>query len=136
MAAFTLIHLHFHFRCSFMYRLFLKVFKFDNSHFVHEISFLSNIKIMAFQYSFRNSIIGPQAVAGRVLWNRVCLSVLLSGHFLWIVSLTCSKFWHGARNPYEVVCDSWIFQENFFCPKNGENGPKTGFFEFIGKLSH
>ena len=22
------------------------------------------------------------------------------------------------------------------CPKNGENGPKIGFFEFIGKFSH
>ena len=28
------------------------------------------------------------------------------------------------------------FAENFFCPKNGENGSKTGFYEYIGKLSH
>ena len=28
------------------------------------------------------------------------------------------------------------FRGNFFCPKNGENGPKTGFFEFIGKSSN
>ena len=29
----------------------------------------------------------------------------LSGHFLGIVSLVFSNFLHGARNPYEVVCD-------------------------------
>ena len=28
------------------------------------------------------------------------------------------------------------FPGKFFCPKNGENGPKTEFFEFIGKFSH
>ena len=30
-----------------------------------------------------------------------------------------SKFWHGARNPYEV----W---RNAFCPPNWGNGPKMG----------
>ena len=28
------------------------------------------------------------------------------------------------------------FPGNFSPPNNGENGPKIGFFEFIGKLSH
>ena len=28
------------------------------------------------------------------------------------------------------------FFENFFCPTNGENGPKIGFLGFIGKCSH
>ena len=28
------------------------------------------------------------------------------------------------------------FPGKCFCPRNGENGPETGFFEFIGKLSH
>ena len=41
-------------------------------------------------------------------------------------ALTFSKFWDGARNLYEVVRDSWIFQENFFCPKNWEIQPKMG----------
>ena len=57
--------------------------------------------------------IGTLAVAERVLQNRVCpsfrLSFGLSAHFLGIVSLVFSKFWHSARNPYEVVRDSWIF---------------------------
>ena len=63
-------------------------------------------------------------------------SVRLSGRFLGIVSLVFSKFWHDARNPYEVVHDSQIFQENFFYPQNWENGPKTGFFEYIEKNCH
>ena len=57
--------------------------------------------------------IGTLAVAERVLQNRVCpsfrLSFGLSGHFLGIVSLVFSKFWHCVSNPYEVVRDSWIF---------------------------
>ena len=37
--------------------------------------------------------------------SSVLPSIRLSGRFLWIVSLPFSKFWHGARNPYEVVRD-------------------------------
>ena len=70
------------------------------------------------------------AVAGRVLWNRVCPSsrppsVLPSRHFLGIVSLVFSKFWHGARNPYEVVRDRAGFSRKiFFAPKIGKMDPK------------
>ena len=65
--------------------------------------------------------------------NRVCqslcLSFHLSGHFLGIVSLFFSKFWHGSRKPHEVVRDRAGFSgEKKFCPRNWENGPKTGFF--------
>ena len=60
----------------------------------------------------------------------------LSKSFHGIVSLFFSKFWHGARIPCEVVRDSWIFREKIFCPKNWENGAKTGFFQFIGKFCH
>ena len=28
------------------------------------------------------------------------------------------------------------FLKKSFCPKNGKNGQKIGFFEFIGKFSH
>ena len=35
-----------------------------------------------------------------------CLSFSLCGHFLWIVSLVFSKFWHGARKPYEMCMAS------------------------------
>ena len=71
--------------------------------------------------SIHTPVLDLLAVARRALWNRVCPSfcpsfcpsILLSGHFLGILSLVFSKFWHGARNPYEVVqgqyfCDSKI----------------------------
>ena len=29
-----------------------------------------------------------------------------------------------------------VTEPDFFCPQNGENGPKTGFLEFIQKFSH
>ena len=47
-------------------------------------------------------------------------SIDLTGHFLGIVSYVFSKFWHGARNPFEVVCDRAgfagknIFATNYF----------------------
>ena len=47
------------------------------------------------------------AVAGRTL--------CLSGCFLGIGSLDFSEFWHGARNPYEVVHDrARVFGKNNF----------------------
>ena len=63
-----------------------------------------------------------------------------SGHFLRIVSLVFSKYWHGARNPYEFVRDRARFSRKIFLPpKLGnwtKNGPKTGFFKFIEKFCH
>ena len=51
------------------------------------------------------------------------LSLSLSRCFLAIGSLAFSKFWHGARNPNEVVHDrTRFFQKNFFCLKHWENG--------------
>ena len=67
----------------------------------------------------------------------ICFSILLSGRFLGFVSLVFSKFWHGARNPYEVVHDSQIFCKQVF-PQNWENGPKMGqkrvFFNLLKNL--
>ena len=50
--------------------------------------------------------------------------------------LVFSKFWHGARDT--KLCDraAKIFCENCFWHKNWENGPKTGFVEFIEKFGH
>ena len=60
------------------------------------------------------------------------LSFYLSGCFLGIVSLFFSKFWHGARNQYEVVCDGAGFSgKKKFCLKNWENGPKKGQKRFF-----
>ena len=71
---------------------------------------------------------GLPAVAGRALWNKACLpfhpSVLLYGRFLGIVSLAFSKFWYGARNPYEMLCYRQIFQKKIFGPQIWGNGPK------------
>ena len=75
------------------------------------------------------SFIEPPAVAERVLLNRVwpfcpsigpsvCLGIFEElSHFF-------SKFCLGARNWYEVVYDSQIFQKNLFALKIGEIDPK------------
>ena len=47
------------------------------------------------------------------------------------------EFWHGARNPYQIVCDRGrFFGKTFFAPKIGETGhrPKIWFFEFKEKF--
>ena len=51
-------------------------------------------------------------------------------------SLVFSKVWHGARNLY-VRDSAGLFEENrffFFCPQNGKNGPKIGFFKIIERF--
>ena len=69
------------------------------------------------------------AEARRILWSRVCS---WSACFLRIESLSCSKFWHCVRSPYRVVRHSSGFcLIKMFCPRNQENGPKIGFFEFV-----
>ena len=48
-----------------------------------------------------------------------------SEHFLGIVTLAFSEFWHGARNPYEVVCDrDGFFRKDFFALKIGKMDQK------------
>ena len=63
------------------------------------------------------------------------MSFRLSGRFLGIVSLVFSKFWHPARNPYEVVRDRGGFSGNFFVfRKWTKNRPKTRFLKFLKNL--
>ena len=50
-------------------------------------------------------------------------SVLPSKRFLEIRLLVFSKFWHGVRNPYEVVLERARFFGKFFYPQNEENRP-------------
>ena len=89
--------------------------------------------------AFRNSIFvfRPPALAGRVLWNRVCPpyhpsfhpSFHLSGHSLGIVSFVFSKFWHDARNPYEIERGRAGFSRKTFLPlKIGQNCAKNRIF--------
>ena len=48
----------------------------------------------------------------------------------------CSSVRKFSRDfSYNVVHDRVGFSKKN-CPKNGENGPKIGFFEFIGKYIH
>ena len=59
-------------------------------------------------------------------------SFRLSGCFCGIVSLVFSKFWHGARSPYEVVHDRAGFSRNFFfAPKIEKMGQKHGFLDLL-----
>ena len=64
----------------------------------------------------------------------------LSGHFLGIVSLVFSKYWHGARNPYEIVCYSRIFWKRFLLPQKlgkwTKKWTKNRFFKIYWKKYH
>ena len=106
--------------------------------------FVNNAKLnnSANDSSFK-VVIWPPAVVGRVLQNRVCPSFrpsfCWSGSFLEIASLVFSKFWHGARNLYEVVPDKAGFSgEKKFCHQNWENrlkmGQKQGFLYLLKSL--
>ena len=83
-----------------------------------------------------HGLIGTSSLAGRVLWNRVHLSFHL--HFLGIVQLVFSKFWHDAIHSYEVVRDRAGFsRKNVFVPKIGKLGQKwtkNGFFWIYWKI--
>ena len=69
-----------------------------------------------------------------------CLPFHLSMRFLGIISLILSKFWLGARKPYEFVRGRAGFSEKNYLPRKlgkwTKNGPKTGFIEFIEKFGH
>ena len=62
-------------------------------------------------------------------------SCRLSGFFLGIRSLDFPAFWHGDRDPYEVVHDrAGVIGKNLFCSKKlgkwAKNRPRIGSFEF------
>ena len=71
------------------------------------------------------TLIGRLAVVGRVLWIRVCPS-FRPEVFFETGSLVFSETQHGVKGPCVAVRDSQIFWKKYFCPKNGENGPKMG----------
>ena len=92
------------------------------------------------------SFFGPPAVAGRVLWIRVCQSFhsfILPSVWMFSWNWHISFFpetQHGGRPMWCYAWKSWDFWKKYFCTKNGENGPKMGqnycFFEFIEKFRH
>ena len=77
---------------------------------------------------------GPPAVDGRVLWNMIYLSFhpsVCSGFFLELCQFF-SNFWHGGKNPYEVVLNRAGFSEKiFFAPKIRKMGQKQGFYNLL-----
>ena len=69
--------------------------------------------------------IGHPVEAGRILQIRGCPFFYCSRCFLGIEFSVSSKFWHGAKKPYEVVGDSArFFRKSSFALKNSENGSK------------
>ena len=83
--------------------------------------------------------IGHPVEAGRILQIRGCPFFYCSRCFLGIEFSVSSKFWHGAKKPYEVVGDSArFFRKSSFAPKNSENGAKgsknRGFLIYKKKL--
>ena len=106
--------------------------------YLQEIHF-HNWKLISVWWKIGGWFFGTLVVAGRVVWNRICLSFCWSGRFLGMVSLVFSKFWHDAGNPYEVVCGRARFSRKNFSQKLGKwtkNGLETEFFEFIQKFCH
>ena len=81
------------------------------------------------------SLIGPQAVAGRVLWIRVCLSILLTFHPS-VQKFSCDWLKLGKVLETHVLCVTELEFFKKICPKNEENVPKIGIFGVIGKFSH
>ena len=79
------------------------------------------------------SLIGPLAMATRVLWIR---SVLLSRIFLLIGSLVFPGTQHCVGDAYSVIKDLDFLKKNISAPKNGENRSSLGFFECIWKFSY
>ena len=66
-------------------------------------------------------------------------SFRLSVSFLGIGSLVFPETQRGVRGPYRVVYDSQIFGKNRHqakITKNGKNGSKTGFWDFLRKSCH
>ena len=73
------------------------------------------------------------AVAGRVLWIKVCPSVLLSESFPGIGSLVFSETQHGVRGPCVAVRDRARFFLIFFL---SQKCTQNFFFGFTEKFSH
>ena len=78
----------------------------------------------------------PMALAGRIPWNRFCLSLppdICMGVFFELDHYISLGFCQGARNHYEVVHDNLIFLKNF-SHQNWGNGPKIGFLNLKKNL--
>ena len=124
--------------------IFLEILN-TNEHYDHQCCVMSiskyirpflipwcNIQCIVFNFVF----IGPPAVAGRVLWIRVCPSfcpsVLPSESFLGIGSLVFSETQHGVRGQCVVRDRAGFF---FNLSQKWGKWSKNRFLGFIGKFS-
>ena len=72
------------------------------------------------------------AVAGRSLWNRVCMPAWA---FSWNWIISFSRFWQGVRNRYKVNCDRARYFRNFFLPPTiGKMDQKQSFLNLVKNL--
>ena len=79
---------------------------------------------------FRSYFLYPRPRSeGSYEFRSVRPSVYPSRRFLGICSLVFAEPQHGVRGPCFVACNRVRFSgKKIICPKNGENGPKIGFF--------
>ena len=95
--------------------------------------------MQSFKRKVIDGFIGPSAVVRKVLRIRVCSSILPS---------FCPKVFFQLAHQFflklPIVLESYVMlcviEPDFFfflifCPTNTGNGPKIGFFGFIGKFS-
>ena len=94
----------------------------------------SNMHVDLFQHSQKCQwitlfdLFGPPAVTRRV-YKIQSLSPSIFSSIVQVLSLNCiisfTKFWHGAINPYEDVCNRAGFSgKNVFAPKIGKTDQK------------
>ena len=106
------------------------------------VEFLENI--LAFSLK-QDLVYSHQSIAEERLypWPRpegsykigsACPSFCLPVSFLGIGSLVFSGTKHNVRDPYIVVCDSWIFWKKSPSGKNGQKWPKNMVFGLFKKI--
>ena len=93
--------------------------------------------VLVFEFFFFIFVFICMSSCQPVFGPPVTPSVLLSKHFLGVVSLVFSQIWHGARNSYKVVHNRAFREKKIFCPKIGKKGPKwakTRVFSIYWKI--
>ena len=94
--------------------------------------------VLVFEFFFFIFVFICMSSCQPVFGPPVTPSVLLSKHFLGVVSLVFSQIWHGARNSYKVVHNRAFREKKNFLSQNWEKGPKMGqnqgFFNILENL--
>ena len=121
-------------RFSLLYKIsFLSYFSLKIVIFSSLVEFLENISALSLK---QDLVYSHQSIAEERLypWPRpegsykigsACPSFCLPVSFLGIGSLVFSATKHNVRDPYIVVCDSWIFWKKSPSGKNGQKWSKS-----------